>query len=80
MEDVRIVMNGAGAAAQAVMKLAIDYGFKAENCVMVDTRGVIYKGRARGMNPYKERFQTERTDIKTLEDAFKGADVCIGLS
>lgn len=56
VEDVRIVMNGAGAAAQAVMKLAQEYGFKPENCVMVDTRGVIYKGRERGMNPYKERF------------------------
>ena len=47
---------------------------------MCDTRGVIYSGRGKGMNPYKERFQTHRTDAKTLEDAFKNADIAIGLS
>ena len=62
------------------MRLAFDYGFKRENCVMCDTRGVIYKGREKGMNQYKESFATERTDIETLADAFKGADIAIGLS
>lgn len=62
------------------MRLLQDYGFNPENCIMCDTRGVIYKGRQRGMNPYKERFQTERTDVVTLADAFKNADVAIGLS
>lgn len=56
IDEVKIVMNGAGAAAQAVMRLLQDYGFNPDNCIMCDTRGVIYKGRARGMNPYKERF------------------------
>ena len=80
VEDVKIVMNGAGAAAQAVMRLLQDYGFNPDNCIMCDTRGVIYKGRARGMNPYKERFQTTRQGVVTLEDAFKDADIAIGLS
>lgn len=62
------------------MNLCFDYGFKPENCIMCDTRGVIYKGREKGMNPFKERFQTNRTDVKTLEDAFKNADIAIGLS
>ena len=73
-------MNGAGAAAQACMKLIYDYGFPKENCIMCDTRGVIYKGRARGINEFKARYQTEREDVKTLEDAFKGADIAIGVS
>jgi malate dehydrogenase (oxaloacetate-decarboxylating)(NADP+) len=47
---------------------------------MCDTRGVIYNGRERGMNPYKVRYQTNRTDLRTLEDAFTGADIVIGLS
>jgi len=79
-EDVKMVMNGAGSAGQACMRLAFDYGFKPENCVMCDTRGVIYKGRAKGMNPYKEFFQRETDDLLTLEDGFKGADIAIGLS
>lgn len=80
IEDVKLIMNGAGSAGQAVMNLCFDYGFKPENCIMCDTRGVIYKGRTKGMNPFKERFQTNRTDLITLEDAFKGADIAIGLS
>jgi malate dehydrogenase (oxaloacetate-decarboxylating)(NADP+) len=47
---------------------------------MCDTRGVIYKGREKGMNPYKVRYQTNRTDMMSLEDAFTGADIVIGLS
>ena len=42
---------------------------------MCDTRGVIYNGREKGMNPYKVRYQTNRTDMKSLEDAFTGADI-----
>jgi len=54
LDEVKLVMNGAGSAGQACMKLMFDYGFKPENCIMCDTRGVIYKGRAKGMNQYKE--------------------------
>jgi malate dehydrogenase (oxaloacetate-decarboxylating)(NADP+) len=50
------LINGAGSAGQAVMKLIYDYGFNPENCIMCDTRGVIYNGRAKGMNPYKQKF------------------------
>lgn len=80
VEDVKVVMNGAGSAGQACMKLMFDYGFKPENCIMCDTRGVIYKGRAKGMNPYKEKFAIEDDSKHTLEDAFVGTDVAIGLS
>ena len=60
VEDVKLVMNGAGSAGQACMKLMFDYGFNPENCIMCDTRGVIYKGRAKGMNPYKDQFAVTR--------------------
>ena len=56
------------------------YGFNPDNCIMCDTRGVIYKGRAKGMNPYKEHFQVADTGKVTLEDAFKNTDIAIGLS
>jgi malate dehydrogenase (oxaloacetate-decarboxylating)(NADP+) len=51
-------MNGAGSAGQAVMKFMQSYGFDPDKCIMCDTKGVIYKGRKKGMNPYKARFQT----------------------
>ena len=54
-------------------------GVKRENITMVDTKGVVYKGRKEGMNPYKERFAQE-TKMRTLADAVKGADVLLGLS
>lgn len=79
-EDVKLVINGAGSAGQACMQLIYDYGFNRDNCIMCDTRGVIYNGREKGMNPYKVRYQTNRTDMKSLEDAFTGADIVIGLS
>jgi malate dehydrogenase (oxaloacetate-decarboxylating)(NADP+) len=78
-EDVKILLNGAGSAGQAVLRLILDYGFNAENCYMCDTRGVIWKGRQVGMNPYKERFAND-TNKRTLQDAFEGADIAIGLS
>lgn len=51
-------MSGAGSAGQAVMKFMLNYGFNPENCIMCDSKGVIYKGREKNMNPYKARFQT----------------------
>jgi malate dehydrogenase (oxaloacetate-decarboxylating)(NADP+) len=62
------------------MKLIYDYGFNPENCIMCDTRGVIYNGRAKGMNPYKQKFAVNSDSRKTLEDAFNGVDIAIGLS
>jgi len=79
IEDIRIVVNGAGAAANSCAKLAIALGVKPHNMIMCDTKGVIYKGRVEGMNPYKELFAAE-THFRTLEEAANGADVLFGLS
>ncbi len=79
IEDIRIVVNGAGAAANSCAKLAIALGVKPNNMIMCDTKGVIYKGRVEGMNPYKELFAAD-THFRTLEEAAAGADVLFGLS
>ena len=79
IEDIRIVVNGAGAAANSCAKLAIALGVKPNNMIMCDTKGVIYKGRVAGMNPYKEIFAAD-THFRTLEEAAVGADVLFGLS
>jgi malate dehydrogenase (oxaloacetate-decarboxylating)(NADP+) len=77
--DVRIVMSGAGAAGIAIAKLLLALGIRREQIVMVDTAGVVYKGRERNMNPYKDLFATDQK-CRTLAEAFKGADVFIGVS
>jgi malate dehydrogenase (oxaloacetate-decarboxylating)(NADP+) len=77
-EKVRIVVNGAGAAAIACTKLLISIGVKKENIVMLDTKGVLRKDRT-DLNKYKQLFATDR-DIHTLTDAMEGADVFLGLS
>ena len=79
IEDIKIVVNGAGAAGIACGEFYIGLGAKRENITMCDSRGVIYKGRGAGMNPYKERFAQD-TDKRTLADAFVGADVFMGVS
>ena len=79
IEDAKIVVNGAGAAAISCTKLYCALGAKHENIVMLDSRGVIYKGRDH-VNEQKAEFATDRTDIRTLEEAIKGADVFVGLS
>ena len=79
IEDIRIVVNGAGASAIACANLAISLGVKAEHLLMCDTKGVIYKGRTEGMNKYKERFAVD-TPLRTLDEAAEGADVLFGLS
>lgn len=78
-ENVKIVYNGAGAAAIACRNLMVDYGFKAENILMCDTTGVISSGRTDKMNEYKEKCAT-KTSARTLEEAIEGCDVLIGLS
>ncbi len=77
--DIRIAVSGAGASAISCSKLAIRLGVKRENIIMVDTKGVIYKGRKEGMNKYKDEFAVE-TDARTLADAVRGADMFLGLS
>ena len=79
IEDVKIVMNGAGASGLAIASLIINLGVKKENLILCDTNGVIYKGREKGMNPYKEKFATTQS-CRTLEEAVNGADVLYGLS
>ncbi len=79
IEDIKIVINGAGAAGIACGEFYVGLGAKRENIIMCDSRGVIYKGREAGMNPYKERFAQD-TDKRTLAEAFEGADVFMGVS
>jgi len=79
IEDIRIVVNGAGASANSCAKLAIALGVKPNNMIMCDTKGVIYKGRVEGMNPYKALFAAD-THFRTLEEAAAGADILFGLS
>ena len=79
IEDVRIVVNGAGASAVSCTKLYVSLGARLENIVMLDSEGVISKDRT-DLNEQKRYFATSRTDIHTLEEAIKGADVFLGLS
>jgi len=76
---IRVVINGAGAAAIACANLAMTLGVKKEHIIMCDSKGVIFKGRTEGMNPYKERFAAD-TPCRLLEEAVEGADVLLGLS
>ena len=76
---IKMVINGAGAAAVACGRLFISLGVKHENIIMCDSRGVIYQGRKEGMNPYKEEF-ANNTKKRTLAEALNGADCFIGLS
>lgn len=78
IEDVRLVVNGAGAAAIACTKLFCELGLLHDNIVMCDSKGVIRKDRE-SLSPQKAEFATNR-DIFTLEDAMKDADVFLGLS
>lgn len=78
IEDIRIVVNGAGAAAISCTRLYISLGVRRENVIMCDSKGVIYKGRP-GLNAEKLEFAAD-TELRTLEDALKGADMFLGLS
>jgi malate dehydrogenase (oxaloacetate-decarboxylating)(NADP+) len=79
IEEVRLVVSGAGASAIACTNLMIRLGLKRENILMVDTTGVIYEGRKEGMNEFKAAFAVN-TEARTLTDAMTGADVFLGLS
>ncbi|MEW5894177.1 MAG: malic enzyme-like NAD(P)-binding protein [Candidatus Omnitrophota bacterium] len=80
-QDVRIVINGAGAAAIASCKMLLYYGFK--DIVMSDRAGAIYEGRKEGMNPYKKEISAltnKRKEKGTIADIIAGKDIFIGLS
>ena len=79
ISDVKVVVNGAGAAAISCTKLYVALGVKRENIVMLDSRGVISTSRT-NLTPEKVEFATTRTDITTLAEAIVGADVFLGLS
>ena len=79
ISTIKLVLNGAGAAGIACIKLMTNYGVKKENVIVCDTKGVIYKGRQAGMNEQKEEFAAE-TEKRTLEEALQGADVFVGVS
>ncbi len=78
IEDIKVVVNGAGAAAVSCIRLYISMGVKSENVVMIDSRGVLNTER-NDLNKIKQQFVTKRK-ISTLEEAFVDADVFLGLS
>jgi len=79
IEDVKIVLNGAGAAGIACIELLKAMGAKHQNCIVCDTKGVIYQGRTEGMNQWKSGHAVT-TELRTLEEAMVGADVFLGVS
>ncbi|WP_133485238.1 NADP-dependent malic enzyme [Aliiroseovarius marinus] len=79
IEDCRIVLNGAGAAGIACIELIKAMGAKHDNCIVCDTKGVIYQGRTDGMNQWKSAHAAN-TELRTLEEAMDGADVFLGVS
>ncbi|MFT6676657.1 MAG: malate dehydrogenase (oxaloacetate-decarboxylating)(NADP+) [Sulfitobacter sp.] len=79
IEDVKIVLNGAGAAGIACLELLKSMGAKHDNCIMCDTKGVIYQGRTEGMNQWKSAHAAN-TKLRTLDEAMKDADVFLGVS
>ncbi len=78
IDEVKVVINGAGASAQACAYLFKSSGVKSKNIIMCDSKGVIYKGR-KNIDQFKSAFAID-TKLRTLEEAMKGADVFLGLS
>ena len=68
IDEIKIVVNGAGAAGIACLKLIINYGALKKNCILCDTKGICYQGRKNGMNEFKEQFAI-KTDMRTFEEA-----------
>ncbi|HID67571.1 MAG TPA: NADP-dependent malic enzyme, partial [Roseibacterium sp.] len=79
IEDVRIVVNGAGAAGIACIELLKSMGARHDHCILCDTKGVIYQGRTEGMNQWKSGHAAN-TSLRTLQEAMKEADVFLGVS
>lgn len=78
-KDIKLVSTGGGAASLACLDLLVTLGVERENITLVDIEGVVYKGREKDMNEYKDRYARD-TKLRTLDDAIKGADVFLGLS
>ncbi|MBE2275576.1 MAG: NADP-dependent malic enzyme [Rhodobacteraceae bacterium] len=79
IDECRIVLNGAGAAGIACLELLKRMGAQHDNCIMCDTKGVIWQGRTEGMNQWKSAHAAA-TSLRTLEEAMVGADVFLGVS
>lgn len=79
LDQIRLVMNGAGASSIACARIFVSLGVRRENIVMCDSQGVIYQGRKEGMNRYKNEFAAS-TEARNLAQALEGADVFVGLS
>jgi len=79
LEDLKLVVNGAGSAGIACLELAVALGIPKQNVILCDTKGVVYQGRKEGMNQWKSAYAA-KTKARTLADALKGADVFFGLS
>jgi malate dehydrogenase (oxaloacetate-decarboxylating)(NADP+) len=79
IKDIKMVVNGAGAASIACIELVKAMGMPHENAILCDTKGVIYQGRTEGMNQWKSAHAV-RTKARTLAEAMEGADVFFGLS
>jgi malate dehydrogenase (oxaloacetate-decarboxylating)(NADP+) len=79
IKDTKLVCNGAGAAGIACLELLRAIGFRPENLILCDTKGVIYQGRTEGMNQWKSGAAV-KTQTRTLAEALRGADVFFGLS
>jgi malate dehydrogenase (oxaloacetate-decarboxylating)(NADP+) len=79
IEDVRVVVAGAGAAGIACADLYVHLGVDPSKVLMTDSKGVLYEGRTDGMNKYKARY-VRKTAARTLADALRGADVFVGVS
>ena len=77
--DLKVVVNGAGAAGISCSNFYVRLGIRKDNILLCDTRGVVFKGRAAGMNEYKQAYAVETKD-RTLADAVRGADLFLGLS
>ncbi|MGK5008184.1 NADP-dependent malic enzyme [Janthinobacterium sp. MDB2-8] len=79
IEDCKLVVSGAGAAALACLDLIVDLGFPLKNIYVTDLAGVVYKGRAELMDPDKERFAQD-TPLRTLAEVIPDADIFLGVS
>jgi len=79
IDQIKVVFVGAGAAGLACAEHYLRLGVQREHMLMVDTKGVLYTGRTEGMNVYKARF-ARQTELRTLTDALRNADVVVGLS
>jgi malate dehydrogenase (oxaloacetate-decarboxylating)(NADP+) len=79
VENIRLVVAGAGPSGIGCAQLFLKLGVRAENMLMSDVGGVLYEGRGDEMNPYKARF-ARQTETRTLADAMEGADVFVGCS